>query len=103
MELMFVVLGGAILGLLARYTLPRRHTYGSVLVPAVGAGVAAIVWVALTWLGWSWEGGWIWVASLVAAGLAAAASALLIGPRREHADTALFERLARPGVNGRRA
>jgi hypothetical protein len=103
MELMFVVLGGAILGLVARYSLPRRHTYGTVLVPAVGAGVAAIVWVVLTWLGWPWDGGWIWVASLVAAGAASAASALLIGPRREHADSALFERLARPGANGRSA
>jgi len=68
MELLFVVLGGAILGLAARYSLPRRHTYGSALVPAVGAGVAAVVWVALTWLGWAWDGGWIWVVSLVAAG-----------------------------------
>ena len=41
MELLFVVLGGAILGLAARYSLPRRHTYGSALVPAIGAGVAA--------------------------------------------------------------
>ncbi len=103
MELLFVVLGGAILGLVARYSLPRRHTYGSALVPAIGAGVAAVVWVALTWLGWPWDGGWIWVVSLVAAGLAAAASAWLIGPRRERADAALFERLARPGANGRSA
>jgi hypothetical protein len=103
MELMFVVLGGAILGAVARYSLPRRHTYGSVLVPAIGAGVAAVVWVGLTWLGWPWDGGWIWVVSLVAAGIASAASALLIGPRREHGDAALFERLARPGANGRSA
>jgi len=98
MELLFVVLGGAILGLAARYLLPRRHTYGSVLVPAIGAGVAAVVWVALTWLGWAWDGGWIWVVSLVVAGLAAAASAYLIGPRRERHDAALFERLARPAA-----
>jgi hypothetical protein len=103
MELLFVVLGGAILGLAARYALPRRHTYGVALVPAVGAGVAAVVWVALTWLGWAWDGGWIWVVSLGAAGLASAGVALLIGPRREHADAALFERLARPGASARRA
>lgn len=96
MELLFVTLGGAILGLAARYALPRRHTYGTVLVPAIGAGVAAIVWVALTWLGWAWDGGWIWAVSLVVAGLAAAATPLVIGPRREHADAALFQRLAGP-------
>lgn len=98
MELLFVVLGGAILGLAARYSLPRRHTYGSALVPAIGAGVAAVVWVALTWLGWAWDGGWIWVVSLVASALVAAATAYFIGPRRERADAVLFERLARPGV-----
>ena len=103
MELLFVVLGGAILGLAARYSLPRRQTYGSALVPAIGAGVAAVVWVALTWLGWAWDGGWIWVVSFVVAGLAAAASAWFIGPRRERSDAALFERLARPGATDRSA
>ncbi|WP_243695153.1 hypothetical protein [Agromyces protaetiae] len=98
MELLFVVLGGAILGLAARYVLPKRHTHGVVLIPAIGAAVAAVVWVGLTWLGWAWDGGWIWVASLAAAGVVAAASALLIGPRREHADHVLFERLSRPGT-----
>ncbi|WP_136707924.1 hypothetical protein [Agromyces sp. H66] len=103
MELMFVALGGAILGLAARYALPRRHTYGSALVPAIGTAVAAVVWVGLTWLGLPWDGGWIWVASLVAAGLAAVAAVLVIGPRRERGDAALFERLARPGAAARKA
>jgi hypothetical protein len=103
MELLFVVLGGAILGLAARYSLPRRHTYGSALIPAIGAGVAAVVWVALTWLGWPWDGAWIWVVSLAVAGVASAASAFLIGPRRERHDAVLFERLARPGASARDA
>lgn len=103
MELLFVALGGAILGVAARYSLPRRHTYGSALVPAVGTGVAAVVWVGLTWLGWPWDGGWIWVVSLAAAALASVATALVIGPRRERGDAALFERLARPGTTARKA
>jgi len=102
-ELLFAVLGGAILGLAARYALPRRHTYGSALAPAVGAGVAAIAWVALTWLGWAWDGAWIWVATLVVAGLASVAAVWLIGPRRERHDAELFERLARPGAGSRTA
>ena len=98
MELLFVTLGGAILGLAARYALPRRHTHGVVLVPAIGAAAAAVVWVALTWLGFAWDGGWIWVISLVASGVAAAGVALLIGPRRERSDAETFERLAKHGL-----
>jgi hypothetical protein len=98
MELLFVTLGGALLGLAARYAIPRRTFHGVVLVPAIGAAAAAVVWVALTWLGLAWDGGWIWVISLVAAGLAAAAAAMLIGPRRERHDAELFAHLAKVGV-----
>jgi hypothetical protein len=98
MELLFVALGGAILGLAARYLLPRRHTHGVVLVPAVGTAVAAVVWVALTWLGWAWDGGWIWVVSLAASALASVAASWFVGRARERSDAELFERLARPGA-----
>ena len=97
MELLFATLGGAILGLAARYSVPRRHTHGVVLVPAVGAAASAVVWVALTWLGWAWDGGWIWVAALVAGGAAAELTALWDGRSRDRADAELFERLSRPG------
>jgi hypothetical protein len=97
MELMFVALGGAILGLAARYALPRRLTHGSVLVPAVGTGVAAVVWVVLTWLGWAWDGGWIWWVSLILAGLAAVVVDLRLGKRREAADLAMLHTLTKTG------
>ncbi|MRX45392.1 hypothetical protein [Agromyces kandeliae] len=98
MELLFITLGGAILGLAARYAVPRREFHGVVLVPAVGAAVAAVVWVALTWLGMAWDGGWIWVISLVASGAAAAGAAYLVGRRREEDDARTFARLARFGL-----
>ena len=93
-----MALGGAILGLAARYALPRRLTHGSVLVPAVGTGVAALVWVVLTWLGWAWDGGWIWWVSLVVAGVAAVVVDLLLGKRREAADLAMLHRITKTGV-----
>jgi hypothetical protein len=93
MELLFVTLGGLILGLVARYALPRRAETGVMLAPAVGAGVAALVWVALTWAGLAWDGGWIWVISLVLAGLASAATELILGRRRERDDEQLLARL----------
>ena len=91
MELLFITLGGIILGLGARYLLPHRERHGSVLIPAIGAAVSAVVWVALTWLGWAWDGGWIWVVSLVVTGLAVIAADVLIGRARVQHDD---ERLA---------
>lgn len=96
MELLFVVMGGAAIGIIPRYLLPGRERYGSALLPALSAAVAAIVWAALTWLGWPFDGGWIWWVSLGAGALASLAGALLLAPRRERSDAALFDRLSRP-------
>lgn len=95
MELLFVTLGGAILGLAARYSVPKRNTHGAMLVPAIGAMVASVVWAALTWVGWKFDGGWIWVASLVAAGAVASIVSILFGRRRTARDTDLLARLSR--------
>lgn len=95
MELLFVTLGGVILGLAARYGLPKRDTHGALLVPAIGAIVASVVWAALTWVGWKFDGGWIWVVSLVAAGVVAALSSVFLGGGRTASDAELLTRLSR--------
>lgn len=96
MELLFVVLGAAGLGAIPRYILPHRDTYGSALLPCVSAVVASIVWAALTWLGWRFDGGWIWWVSLGAGVLAAILTPILIATPRRKRDHELFERLLRP-------
>ncbi|RNE63845.1 hypothetical protein [Cryobacterium tepidiphilum] len=101
MELLFVTLGGAILGLIARYALPHRAAHGAVLVPAVGTAVAAFVWVALTWLGWAWDGGWIWWVSLGASFVVAVVVDLWLGRRRAEHDKRMLHTLTRSGVPAR--
>jgi hypothetical protein len=98
MELLFVALGGALLGLAARYALPRRLTHGSVLIPAVGTGVASLVWVALTWLGWAWDGGWIWWVSLTVAAIASVVVDVFVGRRREAADLTMLHTISKTGL-----
>ncbi|MFT7710136.1 hypothetical protein ACMT9Y_04170 [Clavibacter tessellarius] len=86
MELLFVALFGALIGLVARYALPHRGTHGVLLVPAVGTVAAMAAWVALTWAGLRWDQGVIWIATLGVSALAAAGVDLVLGRRRSAAD-----------------
>ncbi|KQS15666.1 hypothetical protein [Frigoribacterium sp. Leaf186] len=95
MELLFIVLGGAILGFVLHYALPAADTRGVLLAPAVGAVVAAVVWEALTWAGWPADGGWIWVVGLVLPGVAAIVACRVVAVRRRARDTEQFARLLR--------
>ena len=97
MELLFVALGGAILGLAARYALPGRLTHGAVLVPAIGTMVASVVWVALTWFGMPWDGGWIWWVTLGVTALASVAADLALVRTRTAGDEQMLHTLMRDG------
>jgi len=99
MELMFITLGGAIIGLAARYALPHRHRHGAVLIPALGAAVAAAIWVALTWAGMKWNGGWIWWITLIATALIAVAVDLALGSMRTRGDDRLLHALSKGAAN----
>lgn len=98
MELLFIALGGAIIGLAARYFLPHRHTHGAVLMPALGVMVACVLWVALTWAGLKWNGGWIWWITLVGTAVVVAAADLVIGRVRTSRDDHLLAELTKGAV-----
>ena len=98
MELLFVALGGTIMGLAARYFLPGRLTEGSALVPAIGTAVASVVWVGLTWLNWKWDGGWIWWVSLGASIVVSVAANILMSRRRANNDKRMLHALIKTGA-----
>jgi hypothetical protein len=95
MELLFVTLVSFCVGLGARYALPGRDTYGVALLPAIAAAVTAVVWVGLTWLGWKFDGGWIWVVSLAAGAVISLVIALTVPRLRRGADEAMLQQLSR--------
>ncbi|MGJ4843143.1 MULTISPECIES: hypothetical protein [unclassified Leifsonia] len=98
MELLFVALGGAIIGLAARYLLPNRHTHGAVLMPALGVMVSSVLWVALTWAGLKWNGGWIWWITLLGTALVVAVVDVVIGRVRTAHDDRMLADLTKGAV-----
>lgn len=86
MELLYVTVIGAFIGLALRYLLPGRDSYGLLLLPAVGAAATAAIWVALVWAGLTFDGGWIWVAALVGGGVISIVTILLVVRTRKVGD-----------------
>ncbi|MFM2321565.1 MAG: hypothetical protein RL612_712 [Actinomycetota bacterium] len=77
MEIAFLVVYAAILGLVAPYVGLKSDKYGS-LVPSVASFLAgAVLWTILTWVGMSHTDGWIWIIVMLAM-----PAALWFGPRR---------------------
>jgi uncharacterized membrane protein YfbV (UPF0208 family) len=95
MELLFITLAGAVIGLVARYTLPNRHTHGSALMPAIGVIASAVLWVGLTWAGLKWNGGWIWVITLLGTIAIVVITDLVVGRVRTTHDANLLATLSK--------
>lgn len=94
MELLFAILIAIVIGFGVSYLTPGRDTYGVLLVPAISGAVTAVVWVALLWLGWTFDGTWIWVVSFLLGGLAALGVCLVLPKRRRAFDDNLQHTLA---------
>ncbi|AJM77330.1 hypothetical protein [Rathayibacter toxicus] len=91
MELFFVTLVGAVLGLIARYSLPRRQLHGSALVPMLGASIASVVWVGLMWAGLGGNRGLMWLITLLVVAGAVVMIDLSLGRHRQRRDDASLE------------
>lgn len=88
MEIVYAVVVGAGIGLLLRFILPARDSYGLLLLPAIGATVTAAIWAGMSWLGVDFENGWgwLWLASLGGALVVTLLVALVVGGRRARSD-----------------
>ena len=95
MELLFATIIAIAIGFFVGYLTPGRDTYGSFVAPAVAGAATAAIWVALVWLGFTFDGTWIWVISLVAGGIVALVVVLALPRRRRAADAALLGRLSK--------
>jgi O-antigen/teichoic acid export membrane protein len=93
-ELLFVLVIAAAIGGIVRYVLPGRNSYGMLLLPAVDVVATAILWVAFTWIGWKFDGGWIWVVAIGGGALITIAVELLVWRGRHRGDRHLLHELS---------
>lgn len=82
------------LGLLLRYLLPHRATYGVLLTGGIAAAVAAVVWSILLLVDMTADQIGIWLISIAAGIVVAAVVPFITGKTRPKKDRALLESLA---------
>jgi hypothetical protein len=93
MELMFAGLGGALLGFIFHFALPKQETRGALWSAGWATCAAIVVYEALTWAGLTSGGVWIWVITLVVAALTAIGINRITAVRRSEHDREMLERL----------
>jgi hypothetical protein len=95
MEMLFAVLGGVLLGIGVYYALPGKDKYGAAVLPGAAGAATAVVWAGLTWAGWKFDGGWIWIVALAAGVAASALTGFVLARMRSAADERMLERLSK--------
>ena len=77
MELAFILVYAAILGLVAPYLGLNTKLMGSLVPGAIALVKGALAWAVLTWCGMHYDQAWIWIIVMLAM-----PAALWFGPKR---------------------
>ena len=94
-NLVHVITVAGLLGLAIRAFMPHREKLGIVVLPALAVIAGSLGWAFAMWVGISPDSLWGWVIAMgLAAGVPVAAG-ILLPPRRDAADAALWESLTR--------
>jgi uncharacterized membrane protein YeaQ/YmgE (transglycosylase-associated protein family) len=65
MEILFILVYGALLGLMAPYLLSGREHFGVLIAPALALVFGFVSWTLLTWLGFKYTDYWIWTITML--------------------------------------
>lgn len=65
MEFVVIAFYAVILGLVAPYIFARSEEYGVLVPPTIALATGSILWATLTWLGFKYTDGYIWVIIMV--------------------------------------
>jgi hypothetical protein len=65
MELLVIVGYAAILALVAPFVLPKTDFYGRLVPFSIALASGSLVWLVLTWIGFSYTEAWIWFIAML--------------------------------------
>ena len=71
MELAVIFVYALLLALVAPFVLPRSDFYGRLVPASIALATGSLLWIVLTWIGFSQQEAWIWF--VVMLGMPAAA------------------------------
>ena len=86
MEFLFIVFYTGVLALVAPYVRITSDRYGVLVPPAIGLATGSVLWIVLTWLGFSYVDGWIWTIVMVSMPIAMFFGAKALEKKREQSD-----------------
>ncbi len=94
-NLVLVITAAGLIGLALRVILPKRDRLGFAVIPSAAIIGGSLGWALAMWVGISPDSVWGWVIALGLALAAPIAAGILLPPRRDAADTALWDGLTR--------
>ena len=65
MEIIFILIYGSLLGLMAPYLLAGKENYGVLLAPGLSLVYGLVAWTVCTWSGLSYSDYWIWIITML--------------------------------------
>lgn len=84
MQILLALIVGAVVGVAVHFLAAGRATRGNALAPIIGAFLAGLVWMILTWAGVGLDSPWLWLSPLVVSWLAWPIVAVLARVREQH-------------------
>lgn len=88
MEFSIIVVYAIILGMVAPYTFAKSEEYGVLLPPAIALATGSVIWAGLTWLGFKYTEGYIWIITMVVMTLVMIVLSSRLAHARAHAREA---------------
>ena len=93
MELLVILAYAAILALVVPFVLPKTDFYGRLVPFSVALASGSVVWLLLTWLGFSYTEAWIWFIAMLIMPAATWFTAKYLHRVREAAEAAKLAEL----------